>query len=134
MKAEMEEMKCKYAEVESSFAGTKTENSELKEFKAETIKKEKSMMAFALYKKYEDYISDEEKTDLDAKLFATDKFEDFQKEVFSLVLPKMETKLNIKGDVNLNQSDFNFSMMAHLLANKPDEKKPETLIEKLKQI
>jgi hypothetical protein len=134
MKAEMEEMKCKYAEVESSFAGTKTENSELKEFKAETIKKEKSMMAFALYKKYEDYISDEEKTDLDAKLFATDKFEDFQKEVFSLVLPKMESKLNIKGDVNLNQSDFNFSMMAHLLANKPDEKKPETLIEKLKQI
>lgn len=134
MKAELDTMAVKCGEMESKFAGMESENNELKEFKAERMKKEREMMAHVLYKKYEEFISEEEKTELNKKLFAVEKFDDFQKEVFSLALPKIESKLSVGDNKNSNQSDFNFSMVAHLMANDNKDTKPLSTIDKLKQI
>jgi hypothetical protein len=119
-KAKFEEMSTKFDEMCKKYSDLEKESNEkyaqieeLKKFKADTEKKDMESKANELYSKYNDYISDEEKTDLNIKLFSVDSFETFKEKVFAIVIPKMEAEnlalkqnKNNNGDSNINTIQY----------------------------
>jgi len=147
MSAKFDEISEKYSDMETKYSIIETEKNELtanysvletdleslKLFKAETEKATLETKANELYSKYENYITEEEKADLNIKLFSVDSFDIFKEKVFSIVAPKIEAE-NIALKQNKNDVDPNkiqFSTMPLLDAINKDENKSS--FEKLKE-
>lgn len=83
----------------------KAENEKLKEEKAKKDNEEKSGKAKEMFSKYNKYLTDEDKEELDKMLFSTD-FNTFEGRLYSKVVPKMEGLFSKKND-----SGFDFSFV-----------------------
>ena len=140
MSAKYEEMCGKYEEMCGKYSALETESTEkyalidgLQSFKAETEKKDLENKANELYSKYDSYITEDEKQELNVKLFSVDNFDTFKEKVFAIVTPKMEAE-NIALKQNIPNADTNaikFSTMPLLdNLNKDDVK---SSFEKLKE-
>ena len=146
-KAKFEEMSVKYEEMSAKYADMEKEKDEiatnysvlesdiesLKQFKADTEKTNLKNKANELYSKYESYITEEEKAELNVKLFSVENFDIFKEKVFAIVAPKMEAE-NIALKQNNNDVDPNkiqFSTMPLLDTINKDENKSS--FEKLKE-
>ncbi len=140
MSAKFEEMSIKYADAEkekgeltSNYSILETDMETLKQFKINTEKTNLETKANELYSKYENYITEEEKQDLNVKLFSVDNFDTFKEKVFAIVTPKMEAE-NIALKQNKNNVDPNtiqFSTMP--LLNTIDKNDNKSSFEKLKE-
>jgi hypothetical protein len=140
MSAKYEEMSGKYAEMENqknematNYSMLESDVESLKQFKADTEKVNLENKANELYSKYESYITEEEKADLNVKLFSVESFDIFKEKVFAIVAPKMEAE-NIALKQNKNEVDPNkiqFSTMPLLDTINKDENKSS--FEKLKE-
>ena len=101
----------KYATLEKSITDNSEELKTLQEFKATTLKTETQNKADALFIKYAEYINEDEKKELNSKLFEFEKYENFETEVKAFVLPKVEAKnfaLSQNPVVKTNPIDVSF--------------------------
>ncbi|HEY8804586.1 MAG TPA: hypothetical protein VIM42_05660 [Clostridium sp.] len=102
----------KFSALEKSVLDKDIELVALKEFKATTLHTEIQGKADVLFSKYAEYINEDEKKDLNSKLFEL-KFEDFEDKVKAIALPKVEAKLYaLKQNSNLEDPNkINISLM-----------------------
>ena len=110
--ADLKDLNEKFSALEKTILAKDTELLELKEFKATTLHTEIQTKADALFAKYVEYINEDEKKDLNSKLFEL-KFEDFEDKVKAIALPKVEAKLyalNQKSNLE-DPNKINISLM-----------------------
>jgi len=136
----------KYSDMETKYSVIETEKNELianysvletdleslKQFKVDTEKINLETKANELYSKYESYITEEEKTDLNVKLFSVDNFDIFKEKLFAIVTPKIEAEnIALKQNVTNDPDKIQFSTMPLLDGINKDENKSS--FEKLKE-
>lgn len=133
--ADLKDLNEKFSALEKTVLAKDTELLELKEFKATTLKTEIQAKADTLFAKYVEYINEDEKKDLNSKLFEL-KFEDFEDKVKAIALPKVEAKLyalNQKSNLE-DPNKINISLMGlPVVDNIKNSKASKTSIELLEE-
>jgi hypothetical protein len=132
-------METKYSVIETekneliaNYSVLETDLESLKQFKVDTEKINLETKANELYSKYESYITEEEKTDLNVKLFSVDNFDIFKEKLFAIVTPKIEAEnIALKQNVTNDPDKIQFSTMPLLDGINKDENKSS--FEKLKE-
>jgi len=142
-KAEVETEKSnlgvQYSELQGAVETLTKDNDELIKFKEKTLKEKRQNHANNLYSQYSDYLSEQEVEELNAKLYSYPEFVDFEKEVKSIVLPKVEALLDAtknKGDDKYSQDKktIKTSILSTLTSDKDSRKaSPRTQAELLMQ-
>ena len=116
------------------FSTVAEELTTLKDYKMSKEKEEKNVAVNGLYSKYKEYLTDEEITSINAKS-ETLNVEDIQKEVYSIVLPKIEQKMSVLSATQKDDgSAKNLQFTTVPKTQKDDEAEDNSLVGRLARL
>ena len=134
--SELEKSNSELNEKIISFSVLEKELVELREFKENSVKAEKAQAVNLLYSKYKEFLTDEEIEALNEKSKDLT-IDNLQKELYSIVTPKIEASLEILKGQNTNTnnaSDDNLKYSHTTFVKTEDEKIDKSLVGRLKNI
>ena len=130
--AEMQDKVLGYATLDEELSG-------LRSYKQEKEKSEKMEKVNELYSKYEEFLTEENTNELNSKIDSME-ISDFTKEVYGIVTPKMEAKVDslVKlqnlDNRNTDKDALEFNISDVIEKNDAEKIKPQSLIERLKSV
>jgi len=127
IKTELEDRLIGFSEIEKDF-------NELKEYKVNKEKELKTNAINTLYSKYRDFLSKEEVDMLNEKSESMD-MSDFSKEVYSVVMPKFEAKIEaMTSEKETDASKDNLKYTSTPKETKKEEPESNSLLSRLERI
>jgi len=129
---EIKDKVLEYASLDEELTGLRT-------YKQEKEKSEKMEKVNELYAKYAEFLTEEETNKLNEKVDLME-ISDFTKEVYGIVTPKMEAKVDslVKlqnlDDKKTGKDSLEFNIIDVIGKNDVEQNKPQSLIERLKSV